>query len=204
MLTRDTPGQSKTAEIDITGVTKLYLNVRNGGDDTAWDHANWLTPTLSNGSKSLPLTSLPWENASAGWGKTTVNKSVSGGPLVVAGKTYPEGIGTHSNSIIEYDLPAGYTKLTTTVGLDKAAADQNTGGTLQFLVFTKSPYQPAPLDSAAVAVNLAELGLAGPCTLRDLWTGKTVGTVTGEFAPYVRRHGAHLYRISKRGTATTK
>jgi alpha-galactosidase len=204
VITRSTPGQSKTAEIDITGASKLYLNVRNGGDDTGWDHADWLTPTLSNGSKSVALTSIPWKTASAGWGKTTVNKSVSGGPLVVADKTYPEGIGTHANSIIEYDLPAGYTKLTTTVGLDKAAAGQNTGGTVQFLVFTKSPYQAAPLDSVAVKVNLAELGFTGPCTVRDLWAGKTVGTVTGEFAPYVRRHGAHLYRISKRGTATSK
>ncbi|UOG76416.1 NPCBM/NEW2 domain-containing protein [Hymenobacter tibetensis] len=196
LITRQTPNQSKTADIDITGATKLYLNVRNGGDDTGWDHANWLTPTLSNGSKTVSLTTLPWKQATAGWGKSTVNKSVSGGELIVDGKTYPDGIGTHSNSIIEYDLPAGYTRLKTTAGLDKAAVSQNTGGTINCLIFTKSPYTPAPTDSARVVVPLQQLGFSSACTVRNLWTGKTVGDFTGEFAPFIRRHGAGLYRIS--------
>ncbi|TGD82283.1 hypothetical protein [Hymenobacter wooponensis] len=74
---------------------------------------------------------------------------------------------------------------------------QNTGGTIQFLVYTKNPYRPIPADSAKVSINFAQLGLSGPCTVRDLWTGKELGQVAGEFAPYVRRHGAKLYRISK-------
>jgi alpha-galactosidase len=196
LITRQTPGQSKSADIDITGATKLYLNVRNGGDDTGWDHANWLTPTLSTGSKTVSLTTLPWKQATAGWGKSTVNKSVSGGELIVDGKAYPDGIGTHSNSIIEYDLPAGYTRLKTTAGLDKAAVSQNTGGTINCLIFTKSPYTPAPADSARVVVPLQQLGFSSACTVRNLWTGKTVGDFTGEFAPFIRRHGAGLYRIS--------
>ena len=93
-------------------------------------------------------------------------------------------------------MPAGYIRFRATAGLDAAGAAQNTGGTLQFLVFTKTPLRPAPVDSVRIPVALAQLGVSGPCTVRDLWTGNT-STVAGEFAPYVRRHGARLYRISK-------
>ncbi|MDO7847813.1 NPCBM/NEW2 domain-containing protein [Hymenobacter sp. M29] len=195
-LNRQTPSQA--ADIDITGATKLYLNVRDGGDGTAWDHADWLNPTLSNADgKTLPLNSLPWRSATAGWGQATVGKSVSGAPLLVVGQTAETGIGTHANSIIEYDLPAGYTRFRTTLGLDQAAARQNTGGTIGGLLFTTSPYRPAPADSVRVPVALRELGLPAGARVQDLWTGRQLGPVTGEFAPYVRRHGARLYRISK-------
>ncbi|TGD82284.1 NPCBM/NEW2 domain-containing protein [Hymenobacter wooponensis] len=100
IITRQTPGQSQTVDVDITGATKLYLNVRDGGDDIAWDHADWLNPVVSKGSNTVSLSSLPWKTASAGWGSVTANKSVSGADLMVAGKIYERGIGTHSNSMI--------------------------------------------------------------------------------------------------------
>ena len=198
VINRQTPGQSQPVDVDITGATKLYLSVRDGGDGIAWDHADWLNPILSNGPATKSLTELPWQSATAGWGQATVNKSVSGAPLIVAGRTYAQGIGTHANSLIEYPLPAGYTRFRATAGLDQAGAAQNTGGTLQFLVFTKNPLRPAPADSVQILVALAQLGLAGKCTVRDLWTGQAT-TASDEFAPYVRRHGARLYRISTGG-----
>ncbi|AMJ65788.1 hypothetical protein AXW84_10375 [Hymenobacter sp. PAMC 26628] len=72
-------------------------------------------------------------------------------------------------------MPAGYARFTATVGLDQAAAGQNTGGTFQALVFTKRPFRPAPTDSAQVPVALAELGLPAGCTVQDLWSGRTLG-----------------------------
>jgi hypothetical protein len=45
-------------------------------------------------------------------------------------------------------------------------------------------------------VSLQQLGFSSACTVRDLWSGKEASTFTGKFAPYVRRHGAKLYRIS--------
>ncbi|QDA61431.1 NPCBM/NEW2 domain-containing protein [Hymenobacter jejuensis] len=203
LLNRQTPGQSKAVDIDIAGAQKLYLNVRDGGDDTAWDHADWLTPTLSNDTQTLPLTSLTWTKATAGWGKVSTNKSVSGADLMVAGKKYEAGIGTHANSIIEYDLPAGYTRFKALAGLDNAGASQNVGGTVNFLVFTKSPFKPMPPDSARIAVPLKQLGFDGSCTIRNLWTGKNIGAFKGEFAPYIRRHGAGFYRISAAKSKTS-
>ena len=129
LITRQTP--QAALDVAITGAQKLYLTLRGGDDGTAWDHADWLNPTLRDAAgKTLALTTLPWRAASAGWGQATVGKSVSGGPLRVAGQTYAVGIGTHANSVIEYDVPAGYSRFTATVGLDQAAASQNTGGTL--------------------------------------------------------------------------
>ncbi|MBO2010106.1 NPCBM/NEW2 domain-containing protein [Hymenobacter negativus] len=196
VISRRTPGQAQAVDVDITGARTLYLNVRDGGDGSAWDHADWLTPMLRNGDQIVPLTTVPWQAATAGWGNVALNKSVSGAPLVVAGKTYAQGIGTHANSLITYSLPAGYTRFQATAGLDNASAMQNTGGTVQFLVYTSSPMRPMPADSVRVPVALAQLGITGPCTVRDLWTGQTQPNVAGEFAPYVRRHGARLYRIS--------
>jgi alpha-galactosidase len=194
-ITRQTP--QATLDVDITGAQKLYLSVRGGGDGTAWDHADWLAPVLSNGTKTLALNELAWQSASAGWGQATVNKSVSGGPLLVAGQTYPAGIGTHANSVITYTLPSGYTRFKTGVGLDQAATGQNTGGTVQFLVFTKSPFSPAPADSVQVPVALPELGVPNGSTVQDLWSGRDLGPLKGSFAPYIRRHGAGFYRISR-------
>lgn len=198
ILSRQQP--QAALDVDITGATELFLNVRDGGNGIAWDHADWLTPVLSSadGRRTLPLGQLPWQSATAGWGQATVGKSVSGSPLQVAGQTYPAGIGTHANSLITYHLPPGYTRLRTTVGLDQAGAVQNTGGTVQFLVYTRSPVLPAPADSVQVPVSLAALGLASGCTVQDVWSGRTLGSFQGEFAPFVRRHGAGLYRLAAR------
>ena len=57
----------------------------------------------------------------------------------------------------------------------------------------------APPGGVAVAVRLAELGLAGPCRIRDLWAGKDLGGFNGEFAPIIPWHGAGLYRVSPAG-----
>ncbi len=53
-------------------------------------------------------------------------------------------------------------------------------------------------DAAPVAVPLPALGFSGPCTVRNLWTGEAAGTVTGEFAPLINRHGCGLYRLSRK------
>jgi hypothetical protein len=182
--------------VELNGATKLYLVVRDGGDGSAWDHADWLNPVLYKGSETVPLNTLKWQQATAGWGKVSQGKSISGAPLRVGEQTYEQGIGTHANSVIEYDVPAGCTRFTATVGLDRAAAGQNTGGTFQALVFTKSPMLPPPADSVRVPVKLTELGLAPGATATDLWTGQTFRVKDAELAPFVRRHGAVFYKLT--------
>jgi hypothetical protein len=55
---------------------------------------------------------------------------------------------------------------------------------------------PEGAGSAAVAVELAEAGLAGKARVRDLWRQKDLGPVSGVFAPMIQAHGAGLYRLT--------
>lgn len=52
---------------------------------------------------------------------------------------------------------------------------------------------------AEVRVELAELGLAGPARVRDLWRHADIATVTDHFAPRLPGHGSGLYRLSAQG-----
>lgn len=196
MINRETPGQSKMVNVEIAGAKKLYLVVLNGGDNIDWDHADWINPTLYKGSDAIPLTNLKWVKASSGWGRPTLNKGVSGGGLMVNKIAYQNGIGVHSASVVEYDLPEGCTRFTALAGIDHAAAVQNVGATVQFLVFTEDPSGPVPSPSAPVSVDLKQMGITRPCTVTDLWTGKVVGQFSGNFAPQINRHGAGMYKLT--------
>jgi hypothetical protein len=53
-----------------------------------------------------------------------------------------------------------------------------------------------PTDqSREVALPLSDLGLNGSVALRDLWTGQSLGRVTGKVGRTIPRHGAGLYRL---------
>lgn len=197
LLTKETPGHSKQVDIDITGVKKLYLVVNDGDHKTDWDHANWIAPTLYTEKDSLKLTDLKWIKATSGWEKPNVNKSVSGNNLTINKVKYENGIGTHSNSIIEFDVPEGYTRFKALVGLDEACVTQNVGATVKFLVFTENPSGALPPPSMKIPIHFKELGLSGSYLITDLWSEKVVGKFSGEFSPEINLHGAGLYRIIK-------
>lgn len=197
LLTKETPGHSKRVDIDITGVKKLYLVVNDGDHKTDWDHANWIAPTLYTEKDSLKLTDLKWIKATSGWEKPNVNKSVSGNNLTINKVKYENGIGTHSNSIIEFDVPEDYTRFKALVGLDEACVTQNVGATVKFLVFTENPSGALPPPSLKIPIHFKELGLSGSYLITDLWSGKVVGEFSGEFSPEINLHGAGLYRIIK-------
>jgi alpha-galactosidase len=197
IINRQTITQSESVSVNIKGAKKIFLVVKDGSDNIDWDHADWINPMLYNEKDSLSLISLKWIKESAGWGTTQVNKSVSGGKLIVNNQAYDKGIGVHSNSIIEYDLPEGYTTFTSLAGIDAAAASQNTGATIQFMVFTEEPSGPKPATEESITIQLKELGFYKSAVIKDLWTGKNIGTFTNEFAPIIKQHGTGLYRLSK-------
>ena len=86
------------------------------------------------------LTDLKWKSASSDWGSVQVNKNAGGQPLRVDGKSVI-GIGTHANSVIEFDLPEGYSRFVAKGALDNGGTLQQGGNatSVQFMVFTKSP-----------------------------------------------------------------
>ncbi|MCW3788241.1 NPCBM/NEW2 domain-containing protein [Plebeiibacterium sediminum] len=194
-ISRRIAPKGKELEADITGADKLYLVVTDAGDKFNNDHADWINPTLYNDKgETLSLTDLEWTSADSGWGKVQKNKSVAGKTLTVAGKTYQTGIGTHSNSVIVYDIPEGYTKFKALCGYDDEVKDAADGVTMEFLVYTENPVLN---NSKSIPIHLKELGFEGECTIRDLWNHEDLGTVSAEeFATTIPTHGAGLYRIS--------
>jgi hypothetical protein len=57
--------------------------------------------------------------------------------------------------------------------------------------------QDSGAPDAAITVNLSDVGMTGRCRIDDLWTGKSAGLFTGEFAPAIPYHGAGLYRVTR-------
>ena len=114
------------------------LVVTDGGNGYAADWANWINPTLVGPKGEMKLTDVKWKSAKAGWGNVNVNKNAQGDKLVVDGKVHENGIGTHSNSIIHFQLPKGYTKFTAMGGLDKGGSSQG-GTSVVFAVYTEKP-----------------------------------------------------------------
>ncbi|MBI2302596.1 MAG: NPCBM/NEW2 domain-containing protein [Armatimonadetes bacterium] len=65
------------------------------------------------------LDTLDWLEATTGWGTVHRNVSVMGTPMAMAGRVFHRGIGTHANSRIVYDLPAGFDSFAATIGCDQ-------------------------------------------------------------------------------------
>jgi hypothetical protein len=194
LITRQTPGHGVEVDIDITGAKKLYLVVDTGGDGFAADHFDWSTPRLVGPQGELKLTDLPWVSATAGWGQPSTKTAVGGKEMRIDGKPVPYGIGTHADSIIEYDLPVGYTRFKAFGGLDEGGVSQPFGATVRALVFTRPPFIIE--ESAPVSVTLQELGFTVPVKVRDLWQKKDLGTFNDRFAPTLKPHASSLYRIT--------
>ena len=75
-------------------------------------------------------------------------------------------------------------------------ADDPKTGDKYLALFNIAEKQNGAEDSTKVHVQLQELGFSGSCTVRDLWAGKNAGVYTGDFAPFINRHGCGLYRVS--------
>ncbi len=66
----------------------------------------------------LSLTELPVALSKQDYGQLNINKSVNGNALRANEHRYAKGLGTHANSIIEYQLPPNTKTLTVSVALD--------------------------------------------------------------------------------------
>ena len=182
---------SVSVEADLGESRMIALAVDEAGEGIFWDHAAWVEPTLHGPAGEMKLTELEWTRATAGWGQTRVDRTCEDGPLRVDGQGV-RGIGTHANSLIEYQIPEGYNRLTATAAL--LPQDGGTGS-IRFLVLTAKPdYEPG--QTSSVSVDFADLGISGSALVRDLWAGEEVGTFDGQFSADLPPHGAGLYRVS--------
>jgi hypothetical protein len=185
---------SQPVEITATikDARKLFLQVTTAGDGFENDHADSIEPRLVGPDGELKLTDLKWVKATAGWGETRVGKNASGQDLILGGKPVAFGIGTHAPSVIEYDLPSGYETFKAIGVLDPAGRGR---GSVQFAVYSEKAVVPVK-ETATVAVSLADMGIAGPVRIHDLWTHTDLGVFEKTFARDLAFHGAGLYRLS--------
>lgn len=197
LITHKTDEQSTKINVNLQGTKKLYLVVTDGGNGSHWDHADWIEPKLTGRKGTLQLSDLKWIHATSGWETVKINRSVAGNELIVNGKRYENGIGTHATSIIEYDVPDGYDTFSSKAGLDGECVTHSEGATVRFHIFTQYPTGFPPQDSIGIHVNLEKLGVNGKGKVRDLWAKADIGDFSRDISMYVRNHGARLLKISE-------
>ncbi|MFG0256132.1 MAG: NPCBM/NEW2 domain-containing protein [Rhodopirellula sp. JB053] len=180
-------GNSQEISLSIKGGKKLVLFVKDGGNGFEYDHAVWMAPVLRGPAGELSLTELRWTHADSGWGAPRVNRTCEDQPLVVHGKSVT-GIGTHSDSTILYELPAGYETFTTTGVMTNK-------GSVVFGVLVDRGEKEAS-DRSKVQIDLDQLGISGKVKVRDLWARRDIGTFEDGFVQILPPHGAGLFRLS--------
>ena len=129
-----------------------------------------LGPCASGAGAWVSLSALPWAAASTGWPAVADvvlperGVAFSRNPLVVAGRTYDDGLGTYPLSEVEYDLRAAYSGLRATVGLND---DAPPAAAADFLVFADGVlvYNSGPVRQGEPG-RPVELCLAGVRRLR--------------------------------------
>ena len=124
--------------VDVSNFKELYLVVTDGGDGDGEDHGVWFNPFFEDQTgKKTKLSSLKWKSAKSGWGKIGFGISATGAPLKDGkGKAHPDGLGTHANSIIVYQVPKGAKSFKAKVGL---ANTSKAKGKIQFIVSKSMP-----------------------------------------------------------------
>ena len=135
LINKESENHSVEIDVNIEGAKKLYLVVEDGGDQWQHDVANWIEPKIIVNNEEKWLTSLEWINATTSWGSVKINQNVAGQNLDVGGKSYSNGIGTHSVSVIEYKLPEGATRFSSIAGIDDKALNFNNGNPLSSVRF---------------------------------------------------------------------
>jgi putative membrane-bound dehydrogenase-like protein len=148
LVTEKTPNHSVEIDVDLTGARELFLVVTDGGNGFTADWADWAEPRLilADGSEKK-LTEIEWKSAQSGWGNVSVNANAGGKELRSAGQAIPYGIGTHANSVIAFNLPAGAKRLKARGALDEGGIRQGSSTSVEFLVFAENPGPIAASDN---------------------------------------------------------
>ncbi|MEO1856434.1 MAG: NPCBM/NEW2 domain-containing protein [Rubritalea sp.] len=117
---------------------QLFLITKKAGRNSN-DHTSWFNPKITVNGKTRELKKWKRKKAKRGRGKTALNKSFVGKPLKrMDGKPFDYGIGTHSDSIIEFRIPEAF--MSGTFSATAGFADTTAGtSTAKFIVSQFSP-----------------------------------------------------------------
>ncbi|MFT5410014.1 MAG: putative membrane-bound dehydrogenase-like protein [Verrucomicrobiales bacterium] len=137
-------------EVDISGVSRLFLVTNDAGDGISSDWGNWIEPRLIDSSgNQTKLTDIVWSAAGSDWGSVNVNQNAIGGAMKVGGKRIAFGIGTHASATIRYDIAGrGFVKLVAKGGIEDAKASS---GSVRFEVHAVKARKAGALDAKKIA-----------------------------------------------------
>jgi alpha-galactosidase len=140
-------------------------------------------------SGSASLSNQTWLDGTSGYLVPRLDREVGGGPLVLQGHTYPQGIGTASVSQIQYFLGGNCTNLSTTIGIDDVVNKVGPqGGTAVFQIYadgqkiydsgvvTRQATQQVSVPVTGAGVLTLAVGDGGDGTYNDRadWAGLQV------------------------------
>ena len=160
LVTTATAGHSVKIDVDIRGLQQLFLVVDDGGNGFSHDWASWVNPRLVGPNGELALDELKPTLATAGFGSVQFGKNCGGQPLRIQGTSYQHGIGTHANSVIGFQLPAGFERFQVLAGLDNGGTDQ-AGGNQASVRFSVYAAPPPKVAAPSAAGHDPEDALAG-------------------------------------------
>lgn len=90
------------------------------------------TGGITNASEVVRLGQLDLSKMSSGWGKPLADKSVTGKPLSINGRTFEYGVGTHAGSVLHVKLDGKVERFWAFVGIDDATAGR---GSIRFQIY---------------------------------------------------------------------
>jgi hypothetical protein len=105
--------------VAVVGFEEIELVVRDAGDGSEYDHADWGEARfVKQDGSAVQLDSLTPLQATQGHGTLTKGTNLFGKPLTIGGRAFSHGLGSHSPGRIRYRLAGGEVKLLATVGVD--------------------------------------------------------------------------------------
>lgn len=110
--------------LDLKGAQKIYLVVECSDNGPEADFAAWVDPTLLGPDGAvLSLADQDWGHAESANEKIGRNESASAAATLQVKGVDVTGIGVLAPSIIEFAVPAGYTRFQATAAIDDAGTD---------------------------------------------------------------------------------
>ncbi len=139
----------------------------SGIADLAGNHLATVNTTFTTGSAATTVyvSDMSWGSASNGWGSPERDRSNGeqgsgdGGPILVAGVTYPKGVGVHAVSVIPLDLTGlNCARFQSVIGVDDeithAAPSGSKSGTAPPPCSPNQPCSPSPSATATIDVDI--------------------------------------------------
>ena len=110
---------AETVDVALDGVEEIELVVRDGGDGSEYDHADWGEAKLVRKDGSIVfLDTLTPLRATQGHGTLAKNTNLEGKPLRIGDQTFAHGLGSHSPGRVGFRLDGSEARFQARVGVD--------------------------------------------------------------------------------------